>query len=70
MAKLHTEYVSASANKCLGCVALMALTVCCRPETWRDICPSEAEEDRQDALDQLSSYLVSWCTMRLLQQCK
>ncbi|DBA81853.1 hypothetical protein WJX77_011322 [Trebouxia sp. C0004] len=28
-----------------------------RPETWREICPSEAEEDRQEAMDQLSSYL-------------
>ncbi len=30
----------------------------CRPETWREICPSEAEEDRQETMDQLSSYLV------------
>ncbi len=37
----------------------------CRPETWREICPSEAEEDRQETMDQLSSYLVclySLCT--------
>ena len=29
-----------------------------RPETWREVCPSEDEEDRQEAMDQLSSYLV------------
>ncbi|KAA6426324.1 MAG: VPS54 isoform 2 [Trebouxia sp. A1-2] len=28
-----------------------------RPETWREICPSEAEEDRLETMDQLSSYL-------------
>ena len=34
----------------------------CRPETWQEVCPSELEEDRQDTLEQLSSYLVSAAT--------
>jgi len=32
----------------------------CRPETWEDVAPSDTEEQRAEALDQLSSHLVRY----------
>ena len=30
----------------------------CRPETWEDVAPSDSEEQRAEALEQLSAHLV------------
>lgn len=32
----------------------------CRPETWEDVAPKDTEEQRAEALDQLSAHLVRY----------